>query len=94
MTNTYQASVDGFVKYLGLTEEESYDLIKKSVKYTKIACERFAKEYPDISKFINQYLNFLIVLLKLLITLDSCNTPNKYKDSIFLMLIISVYYCI
>lgn len=60
MTNTYQASVEGFVKYLGLTEEESYELIKKSVEYTKIACERFAKEYPDIRK-----LSFFIYILKL-----------------------------
>lgn len=30
-TNTYQASIDGFVKYLNLSERESYDLIKEAV---------------------------------------------------------------
>lgn len=50
MTNTYQASIEGFVKYLNLTEEESYNLIKKAVDYTRIARKRFFKEYPHLSK--------------------------------------------
>lgn len=51
MTNTYQASVDGFVKYLNVSEEESYNLIKKAVDYTRIARKRFYKEYPQLSTF-------------------------------------------
>ena len=31
LTNTYQASVDGFRKFLGLSEEESLDLMKRAV---------------------------------------------------------------
>lgn len=50
MTNTYQASVDGFVQYLNLSEEESYNLIKKAVEYTRIARKRFFKEYPQLSR--------------------------------------------
>lgn len=49
MTNTYQASVDGFVEYLNLNEEESYNLIKSAVNYTRIARKRFYKEYPQLS---------------------------------------------
>lgn len=56
MTNTYQASVDGFVKYLNVTEEESYNLIKKAVDYTRIARKRFFKEYPQLSEFLAHFL--------------------------------------
>lgn len=51
MTNTYQASVDGFMKYLNLSKQESYDLIKKSVEYTRIACDKFGTEYTESSKY-------------------------------------------
>lgn len=36
-TNTYQASIGGFVKYLGLSKEESYQLIKTGVNLAKSA---------------------------------------------------------
>ncbi|GJQ67037.1 hypothetical protein Trydic_g8007 [Trypoxylus dichotomus] len=36
-TNTYQASVDGFVKHLKLSEEQSYNLIKEAVKLLREA---------------------------------------------------------
>lgn len=52
MTNTYQASVDGFVKYLNLSADESYSLIKKAVDYTRIARKRFFKEYSQLSKCV------------------------------------------
>lgn len=48
MTNTYQASVSGFVKHLKISEEEAYDLIKKSVDYAKIAYDRFIQEYTEL----------------------------------------------
>lgn len=42
-TNTYQASVIGFKKYLGVSEEEAFNLIRKSVSFAKEAtneCEK------------------------------------------------------
>ncbi|KAF5287119.1 hypothetical protein FQR65_LT12342 [Abscondita terminalis] len=47
MTNTYQASINGFMKYLNLTAEESYNLIKESVGYAKAARDRFQEEFAD-----------------------------------------------
>lgn len=52
MTNTYQASINGFVEYLNLSEEESYNLIKSAVDYARIARKRFLKEYPQLSNNI------------------------------------------
>lgn len=49
-TNTYQASIRGFMKYLSLNEEESYNVIKDSVKLAKIACEKFKAETASKSK--------------------------------------------
>ncbi|KAL6254274.1 hypothetical protein P5V15_014889 [Pogonomyrmex californicus] len=43
-TNTYQATVDGFVKYLGITEEESLEIIRKAVDYAKDAVKIYSKE--------------------------------------------------
>lgn len=57
MTNTYQASVDGFVKYLNVSEEESYHLIKKAVDYPRIARKRFFNEYPQLSMIIELLLS-------------------------------------
>lgn len=46
-TNTYQASIDGFMKYLGLNQEESIDLIKKAVDLAKDAVTIFMEENTD-----------------------------------------------
>jgi methionine synthase I (cobalamin-dependent) len=43
-TNTYQASTGGFIKYLGLSTEESYQLIKTAVNLAKSACLFHATE--------------------------------------------------
>ncbi|KAJ3646430.1 hypothetical protein Zmor_024018 [Zophobas morio] len=43
-TNTYQASIPGFIKYLNYTKEEGYELIKKAVSLAKTAIERARKE--------------------------------------------------
>lgn len=51
ITNTYQASVDGFMEHLKLSEKESYDLIKESVKLAKIAREAYKKEFPESSEW-------------------------------------------
>lgn len=38
-TNTYQASMDGFKKHLDLNYEQSFELIKKSVKICRRAIQ-------------------------------------------------------
>lgn len=55
ITNTYQASVDGFMKHLKLTEKESYDLIKESVKLAKISREAYKKEFPESSEWSSSF---------------------------------------
>jgi S-methylmethionine-dependent homocysteine/selenocysteine methylase len=44
MTNTYQASTGGFMKYLGQSKEASYQLIKTAVSLAKTACSLYATE--------------------------------------------------
>ncbi|XP_033323497.1 betaine-homocysteine S-methyltransferase [Megalopta genalis] len=44
LTNTYQASIDGFSKYIGLTEEESLNLFCKAVDYAKEAVNLYKRE--------------------------------------------------
>lgn len=44
MTNTYQASVGGFVKHLGVTPEAAYDLITLAVQLAKDARDAYVKE--------------------------------------------------
>lgn len=44
LTNTYQASVEGYMQYLGLTENESIELIKATVKLAHAARAMFLKE--------------------------------------------------
>lgn len=39
VTNTYQASIEGFKKYLGLNEIESFELIKTAVDQCREAIE-------------------------------------------------------
>ncbi|XP_051160633.1 uncharacterized protein LOC127281140 [Leptopilina boulardi] len=46
-TNTYQASVTGFIKYLNKTEEESINLIKSAVKLAQRAIEIYKEETKD-----------------------------------------------
>lgn len=44
LTNTYQASVEGYVEYLNLNEEESVELIKATVKLAHVARAMFLNE--------------------------------------------------
>ncbi|XP_021190381.3 translin-associated factor X-interacting protein 1 [Helicoverpa armigera] len=44
MTNTYQASVGGFVKHLGVTPEDGYALIKHAVGLAKRARDTYIEE--------------------------------------------------
>lgn len=43
-TNTYQASIDGFLKYMNITEEESLNIFSKAVDYAKKAINLYKKE--------------------------------------------------
>lgn len=38
------------MKYLGMSEQESYNVIKESVKMAKTACDRFLSENPESRK--------------------------------------------
>lgn len=44
MTNTYQASIGGFVKHLGVTPEEGYSLIKLAVELANRARNTYLEE--------------------------------------------------
>ncbi|XP_014470952.1 PREDICTED: homocysteine S-methyltransferase YbgG-like [Dinoponera quadriceps] len=46
-TNTYQATIDGFVKYLGVGEEESLEIIRRAVDYAKDAVNAYRKEIEE-----------------------------------------------
>lgn len=48
-TNTYQASIGGFMTYLKLTQEESYELIDRAVKLAKQARDIYLKETKSVS---------------------------------------------
>ena len=41
LTNTYQASVEGYTEYLNLNREESIEIIKSTVKLAHIARDKF-----------------------------------------------------
>ncbi|XP_013162928.1 PREDICTED: homocysteine S-methyltransferase YbgG-like [Papilio xuthus] len=43
-TNTYQASVGGFVKHLGVSSEEALELIRLAVKLARRACDTYLEE--------------------------------------------------
>ena len=44
VTVSYQASIDGFMKHLAVSEEEAEKLMKKSVEIAKKACEEVSKD--------------------------------------------------
>lgn len=46
-TNTYQATIDGFMKYLGVTKDESTKLIYKAVECAKKAVETYLEEVKN-----------------------------------------------
>lgn len=41
LTNTYQASIEGYKEYLKLSDDESYELIKSTVKLAHIARDKY-----------------------------------------------------
>lgn len=53
-TNTYQATIDGFVKYLKITEKESLQIIRKAVDYAKEAVNVYIEEIKDDANVTNR----------------------------------------
>lgn len=53
-TNTYQATIDGFVKYLGVNENESLEIIRKAVGYAKDAVNVYSREIKDDASATNR----------------------------------------
>jgi len=53
-TNTYQATINGFVKYLGITEKESFEIIRKAVDYAKDAVNAYSKEIENNENIRNR----------------------------------------
>lgn len=51
LTNTYQASVGGFVQHLGVTSEEGYGLIRRAVELAKSALQTYLEECTDPPEF-------------------------------------------
>lgn len=47
LTNTYQASVEGYQQYLNLSKDESLELIKKTVGFAHTAREKFMKKQEN-----------------------------------------------
>ncbi|XP_012279612.1 uncharacterized protein LOC105699316 [Orussus abietinus] len=52
-TNTYQASIGGFVRYLGLGQEESLQLFHDAVKLAKRAVQQYKEEIDGNDNIIN-----------------------------------------
>lgn len=50
LTNTYQASVEGYTKYLNLDREQSIDLIKSTVQLAHVARDKFLETRSDQEK--------------------------------------------
>lgn len=47
LTNTYQASVEGYNKYLNLNDQKALDLIKATVDLAKVARTQFLQKSPN-----------------------------------------------
>lgn len=59
ITNTYQATVEGFVEHLGVTAEQGYELIVRAVELAKKARTLYMEEYQDYiqdGKFPTSYI--------------------------------------
>lgn len=52
VTVSYQASLDGLIKHMSVSQDEAYKLIKKSVELAKQACQEIAHETGFQSVFI------------------------------------------
>lgn len=62
MTNTYQASVEGYMEYLELDEDQSIELIKSTVELAKTARDKYVNSYKSINpedRFDNRELKVI-----------------------------------
>lgn len=53
-TNTYQATIAGFVRYLNITEAESLEIIRKAVDYARDAVNAYGKEIENVTHVTNR----------------------------------------
>lgn len=53
-TNTYQATIDGFVKYLSVNETESLEIIRRAVDHARNALNVHVKESEDNASVTNR----------------------------------------
>lgn len=60
LTNTYQASVEGYVEYLNMDEEQSVELIKRTVQFAKVAKEKYLSECDDSNQRIQEGLPMIL----------------------------------
>lgn len=65
ITNTYQATVDGFVEHLGVTAEQGYGLIVRAVELAKKARTLYMEEYQDYVQDGKVLISFLFMKLSL-----------------------------
>ncbi|KAJ9577783.1 hypothetical protein L9F63_005639, partial [Diploptera punctata] len=56
ITNTYQASIGGFMEHLGLSESESYNLIKTAVQLAKQAISAYNEEEKNSKRGVRKIL--------------------------------------
>lgn len=72
LTNTYQASVEGYMEYLDLDEEQSLKLIKNTVRLAHIAKDKYLSECYEanikldegISKYYESYVAVIILYIR------------------------------
>lgn len=85
-TASYQASIEGFQKYLGSTVNEAEELIAKSVTLGKQACDEFSKETNnETSSALNRKFTQLIagsVGPYAIIKADGSEYTGDYVDDI------------
>lgn len=56
ITNTYQASISGFMEHLGLTENESFNLIKSAVRLANQAVSIYTEEEKRLDRGVRKIL--------------------------------------
>ncbi|XP_034474388.1 homocysteine S-methyltransferase [Drosophila innubila] len=54
LTNTYQTSVEGYMEYLELDEQQSINLIKKTVRMAHVAKEKYLTECFESQLAVNE----------------------------------------
>lgn len=68
MTNTYQASVEGYMEYINLDEEQSLELIKDTVRLAHLARNKFLQEQGKTNAAIGMEGNRIALPYTLLIS--------------------------